>query len=160
MADPIVYATQEDLEGALSQSTVQALFDDDNNGSADSKAILAVLNRASRMVDSYLARVYVGPFPVTQTPVPEVIKVVTLEYAIAYSFERHPEYVHTYGEHYRAKSRFDRAEAMAERLCNGMMEIPDWILQPKPRNVGGIIISSGPRTIIDSFDGEENGGDF
>lgn len=160
MADPIVYATQEDLEGALSQSTVTALFDDDNNGQVDTKAIMAVLNRASRMVDSYLARVYDGPFPVPQTPVPEVIKVVTLEFAIAYSYERHPEYVHTYGEQYRSKSKFERAESMAERLCTGQLEIPDWQLQPKAKNIGGIIISDGPRTIIDGFDGTYNGGDF
>lgn len=160
MADPVLYATQEDLESALSPSTVIALFEDTNNGHVDRKAIVAVLNRASRMVDSHLARVYRGPFPVSQVPVPEIIKAVTIEYAMAFSFERHPEYVHTYGEEYRSKSKFERAESMAERLVTGQLEIPDWTLQPKGGNIGGIILSDGPRTIIDGIDGSSNGGDF
>lgn len=136
------------------------LFDDDGNGVINQTALTAVLDRASRHIDSYLARVFVGPFPVTQAPVPAAIKLATLEFAIAYSFERHPEYIHTYGEHYRAKSRYDRAVEMIEKICTSQQEIPDWALQPKGRNVGGIIVDAGPRTIIDGVDGTYNGGDF
>lgn len=155
-----LYATQTDLENALSRSTVTALFDDDGAGIPTQGALDGVLERASRRVDSYLARVYLGPFPVTQVPVPMVIRDAALEFAIAFSFERHPEYVHTYGETYRGASRYKRACDMMDRLCQGQQEIPDWTLQPKPRNVGGIINSTGPRTIIDSPDGTNNGGDF
>lgn len=155
-----LYVTQEDLENALSPPTVTALFDDAGLGVPSVGALTGVLERASRRVDSYLARVYVGPFPVTQTPVPMVIKDAALEFAIAFSFERHPEYVHTYGETYRGASRYKRACEMMDRLCQGQQEIPDWVLQPKPRNVGGIITSAGPRTIINSPDGTNNGGDF
>lgn len=160
MTEPVLYAEQTDLEYVLSPTTVRILFEDQGNGVVDQKAIKGVLNRASRMVDSYLARVYKGPFPVSQVPVPEIIKAVTLEFAVAYSFERHPEYVHTYGETFRSKSKLEGAEAMAERLCTGLQEIPDWGLSPKAMNIGGIIISDGPRTIIDGIDGEYNGGDF
>ncbi len=160
MAGPVLYAMQPDLEAALSPGTVLALYDDDNKGIVNATTIQAVLARASRMVDSYLARVYVGPFPVTQTPVPEVIKYAAVEFAVAFSFERHPEYVHTYGEQYRAGTRFKRATDMMDRLCQGQQEIPDWNLQPKPKNVGGLITSQGPRTIIDNPDGTTNGGDF
>ena len=160
MADPVLYATQQDLEWNLSPSTVQALFDDNREGQVSSEAIIGVLVRARDWVDSFLARVYLGPFPVIQTPVPGSIKNCTVEFAIAFAFERHPEYVHTYGEAYRSITRFKRACEMAERLCNGMQEIPDWILQPKPRNIGGIITYSGPRTIVDNPDGSRNGGDF
>lgn len=160
MTAPVIYASENDLRNALSPATVIALFDDENAGTAEAGALKAVLDRASRWVDSYLARVYVGPFPVTQTPVPATIKLATLEFAIAFAFERHPEYVHTYGEQYRASSRFKRGTEIMDRLCQGQQEIPDWSLQPKPRNVGGIITSEGPRTIIDSVDGTYNGGDF
>lgn len=160
MADPVLYVTIEDLEAALSRSTVVALFDDEGNGTPNEKTITATLARASRTVDSYLARVYLGPFPVTQKPVPEQIKNAALEFAISFSFERHPEYVHTYGEQYRAGSRYKRATEIMDRLCQGQQEIPDWTLQPKPRNVGGIIYAAGPRTIIDGPNGEYNGGDF
>ncbi len=154
------YASQEDLEHQLSPTTVRALFDDQNSGQAYVAAVNAVLQRASDMVDSYLARVYKGPFPVAQTPVPSAIRAATLEFAIAYSFERHPEYVHTYGEEYRSTTREKRAIAMMERIANGLQEIPDWTLQPKQLNIGGIITFSGPRTIIDNPDGTPNGGDF
>lgn len=160
MATPVLYVTRQDLESMLSPATVMSLFDDEGNGVVSEIAITAVLNRASRTVDSYLARVYTGPFPVTQTPVPEQIKNAAIEFAIAFSFERHPEYVHTYGEQYRAGSRYKRGLEMMDRLCQGQQEIPDWSLQPKPKNVGGIIYATGPRTIVDGPDGTYNGGDF
>lgn len=159
MADPVLYASQGDLEHLLSPATVRALYDD-GNGTVNQEALKGVLNRASRQVDSYLARVYKGPFPCTQVPVPELIKAVTLEFAIAYSFERHPEYVHTYGEAFRAKSKMESAREMAERCCNGLQEITDWAGQAQAGNIGGIVISEGPRTIIDGPNGEYNGGDF
>lgn len=160
MADPVLYALKKDLESILSPATVLALFDDDARGSANVEAILDTLDRASREVDSYLARVYTGPFPVTQKPVPSVIKYATLDFAVAFAFERHPEYVHTYGEVYRASSRYKRACERMDRLCQGQQEIPDWALQTKPMNVGGIIRYEGPRTIISTYDGEDRGGDF
>lgn len=156
----ILYATQEDLESALSPATVLALYDDEGSGVVNETALRNTLARASRRVDSYLARVYVGPFPVTQTPVPAEIMDAALEFSIAFSFERHPEYVHTFGEAYRAGSRYKRACEMMDRICQGQQEIPDWVLQPKPRNVGGIITFAGPRTIISDIDGRDNGGDF
>lgn len=156
----IYYATQQDLENALSPATVLALYDDGNSGSINQTALLGVLKRARGWVDSYLATQYLGPFPVPQSPVPVAIVNAALEFAISFSFERHPEYVHTYGESYRATARFDRACEMMARIVGGIQEIPDWTLQPKGRNVGGIIIQSGPLTIIDSPDGTKNGGDF
>lgn len=154
------YITQADLEGALSPATVLALFNDQDQGVVYAPALLLVLTRASAEVDSYLARNFKGPFPVPQTPVPAVIKNCAIEFAIAYSFERHPEYVHTYGEQYRGTTRYKRACEMAERLATGLQETPDWVLQPRGGNVGGIIYSAGPRTIIDGPNGESNGGDF
>lgn len=156
----MAYIDQTDLEAALSPATVLALFNDQNEGVVYTPALLAVLTRASTEVDSYLARDFKGPFPVPQTPVPAVIKNCTVEFAIAFSFERHPEYVHTYGEQFRGTTRYKRACEMAERLATGLQETPDWVLQPRGGDVGGIIFSAGPRTITDSPDGTYNGGDF
>lgn len=144
----------------LSPATVLALFDDQNTGVVHAPAMVGVLRRARGWVDSYLATQYQPPFPVPQIPVPEMIKNASLEFSISFSFERHPEYVHTYGEAYRATSRFDRACEMMTRIMSNIQEIPDWLQQSKARNVGGIITSTGPRTIIDSPDGRYNGGDF
>jgi len=156
----IVYVTQEDLEQALSPATVLALYNDLNNDSVNPTALEGVLIRATTWVDSYLATQYLGPFPVPQTPVPMMIKMAALEFAIAFSFERHPEYVLTYGESFRATARFKRACEIMERIISSQQQIPDWALQPKGKNVGGIINSTGPRTIIDGPNGENNGGDF
>lgn len=156
----MAYITKTDLENALSPETVTALYNDQEQGVVYEPALLGVLTRASSMVDSYLARVYKGPFPVTQLPVPEAVKNCCIEFAIAFSFERHPEFVHTFGEAYRSTTRFKRATEMAENLATGLQEIPDWTLSPRGGNVGGIIISVGPRTIIDGYDGSDNGGDF
>lgn len=156
----IVYATQTDLENSLSPATVLALYNDDNDSQVNAVAIEGVLVRATNWVDSYLATQYLPPFPVTQTPVPAMIVAAALEFAIAFSFERHPEYVHTYGETFRAATRFKRACEMMDRIVASQQQIPDWVLQPKGKNVGGIINSSGPRTIIDGPNGENNGGDF
>ncbi len=154
------YIDQSDLENALSPATVVQLYNDVNQDAVYAPALLGVLKRASGEVDSYLARVYVGPFPIAQSPVPEAVKNCALEFAIAFSFERHPEYVHTYGEQYRGATRYKRACEMAERLATGLQELPDWTMQPRGGNVGGIITYQGPRTIIDNIDGTENGGDF
>ena len=154
------YIAQSDLENALSPQTVAALYDDQNVGSAYAPAITAVLTRASTMVDSYLARVFQGPFPVPQLPVPQAIVDATLEFAIVMSFERHPDYVRTFGEEQRSGSRWKRAIDLMERICDGLQEIPDWNLQPKAGNIGGVIYSAGPRTIVDNTDGTSNTGDF
>lgn len=156
----MAYITKADLEAALSPATVLALFNDEDQGTVYMPALLTLLQRASNEVDSYLARSFKGPFPVAQSPVPAIIKNCTIEFAIAFSFERHPEYVHTFGEQYRGSTRYARACAMAERLATGLQETPDWVLYPKGTNVGGIIVNSGPRTIVDSPDGTYNGGDF
>jgi phage gp36-like protein len=156
----MAYITQTDLESALSPATVIALFNDQDQGVVYVTALEGVLERASAEVDAYLARVYRGPFPIAQTPVPAVVKNCTLEFAIAFSFERHPEYVHTFGEQYRGTTRYKRACEMAERLATGLQEIPDWTLSPRGGNVGGIVYTQGPRTIIDNPDGTTNNGDF
>lgn len=157
------YLTQNDLENAITPQTVLGLFDD-GTGTVNAPAVIDVCNRASAMVDSYLARVYKGPFPVVQTPYPEMIKVAALDFAIAYSFERRPDYVRTFGENPRAE-RWKRGLDMLERIADGLQELADFQAQPKQQTLGGIIYEHGPnnpanRTIIDGSDGTYNGGDF
>lgn len=153
------YLNQTDLENAINVQTVLAIFDDAGTGTINQVALTDCLSRASAMVDSYLARVYRGPFPITQTPFPAMIKIAAIDFAVAYAFERHPEYVRSYGEEKR-QERWARARDMMERICDGLQEMPDYTAQPKQANLGGIVYSAGPRTIIDNFDGTANGGDF
>lgn len=154
------YATREDLEAAISAGTVAALFNNVQTNAVDTAALLKVLTRASARVDGWLATVFLGPFPVEQTPVPAIIVDAALEFAIAFSFMRHPEYVQTYGEEYRAQTRLASANEMMERITSGEIRLPDWVLQPKGQNVGGYVVDGGHRIISTDPDGTENSGDF
>jgi hypothetical protein len=155
----MTYIVQADLENALSPSTILAIFEDQNTGAVNTTALNDICARATARVDSWIAAVYDGPFPITQSPVPAMCKELALEYGVAFCFERHPEYVRTFGELPRAE-RWKRADELGLRLQKAVQRMPDYTAQPKPRNVGGIVYDSGPRTIVDSADGTRNGGDF
>jgi hypothetical protein len=153
------YIAQSDLENATSPQTVLACFDD-GSGQINQNALNSVLARACGQVDSYLARVFKPPFPVVQAPAPQMIQTAATDFAVAYMFERHPEYVKTYSE--KRAELWKRASAMMERICDGLQELPDYTAQPKQRNIGGPIYTPAyePRTIIDARDGTYQGGDF
>jgi Protein of unknown function (DUF1320) len=156
----VAYIAQADLENALSPQTILAIFQDDLTVGTPSAAAMAdVCARASAMVDSWLAPVYTGPFPIVQSPVPAMCKELALHYAVAFSFERHPDYVRTFGEAPRAE-RWRRADEMGARLQAAVLRIPDYVADPVPANVGGLVYDTGPRTILDAADGTSHGGDF
>jgi phage gp36-like protein len=154
-----LYIAQTDLESALSPQTVLALFDDTNTGVVSSVALAAVLTRACANVDSFLARTFTGPFPIQGTP-PALVVEAAIEFAKAFAFERHPDYVRTFGQNYNAASQYERALALMERVADALQQLPDWAANIKPKNVGAIVYSAGPRMIVDSPDGTSNGGDF
>lgn len=149
--------TQADLENALSPQTVLALFDDNNDGTADPAPIAAVCARATARADSWLAGVYDGPFPLTGT-LPAMYTELALEYAVAFSFERHPEYVRSFGEVPRAE-RWKRADEMGMRLQAAVLRMPDHS-QKVPANVGTPAYDGASRIYVDSVDGTKNSGDF
>lgn len=160
MAVVAPYASRDDLEAAISAETVAALFNSVATNSVNTAALQKVLVRASARVDSWLATVFLGPFPIAQVPVPAIIVDAALEYVIAFSFMRHPEYVQTYGEEYRAETRLASADTMMQRITSGIERIPDWTLQQKGQNVGGFLVDGGHRIISTDPDGTENSGDF
>jgi hypothetical protein len=147
------YIDSVDLEHALSPTTVAAIFDDDGDGVADPAPIAAVIDRAEAMVDSFV---------VTEQPVPvrgrdRLLRHAALEFAIAFSFERHPEYVRTFGEAERA-NRWQRGIELMERIANAVQMLPD--VKRKPANVGGIVYDRARRVVVDDADGTANAGDF
>jgi hypothetical protein len=160
------YITIQDLVNALSPSTVLALFDDQNINIINDPPLVAVVEsviaRAEAEVNSYLARAYPKlKLPVTQAPQSQMLKQAALAFAVPFSFQRHPEYVKTYGDDPRGGMiALKRADEFMERLCTGKQFLNDVPAEPKPSIVGGIVYSPGPRTTIDSPDGTYNGGDF
>lgn len=154
----MAYITQAELEGAVGAERLITLLDDDNDGVVDSSSLDAVIARASALTDAWVAPVYTGPFPITQTPVPAMIRELTIQYSEAMLFERKPEVGRTTTD--ESRGRWTRADAMGERLQAAVLRITDYAAQAKPSNVGGIVTDGGQRIITTSADGTSNRGDF
>jgi phage gp36-like protein len=157
----MAYITQAELQYALSSTSFIAIFDQDNDGVADEAVVDAVIGRASAMTDAWIAPVYRGPFPITQVPVPAMIRELTIQYCLAIAYERRPDYTRTLeGGSSHDEDRWKRADAMGMRLQTAVLRIPDYVAQPAPANVGGIVVSGGSRVFIADANGTENRGDF
>ncbi len=151
----MAYIQQSDLEALLSAPVVLAIYDDQNTGAVNQAVLNEILQLASSRVDSYLATVYAGPFPITQFPIPTMIKDAALAWARAFSFERHSEYVRQHG-----KTPRKEAEDLCTRLTEAREYLTDYLAQPQPSNTGGIVLNNGPRMLVDGIDGTYNSGDF
>lgn len=157
------FNSQTDLQNALNKTTFVEMFDDDNNGFVETgnPAVTLVLQRAHAEVMSYMARIY-GVMPVEPPGnAPMLLKSAELDYAVALSYERHPEYVRTFGEEKRAE-RWARGEKKMAQISLALQVIAptDNPPEPQPRNVGGIVTNSGPRMTVDGIDGISRSGDF
>ena len=86
----MAYATTTDLTNRLSASVVRRIYDDNNDGTADTDPLTLLLAHASSKVDSYLAPL--GVLPLT-APYPTEVVRLTLEVAVAFGAQRHPEAV-------------------------------------------------------------------
>ncbi len=148
------YIEQVNLERALSPKTVLAIFDDaPAKGRVNQEALAEVIERAEAEVDSWLVGIYTQPIA---APFDRLLKHAALDYAVAFSFERHPEYVRTFGEDQRAQ-RWKRANDRMMRIRDGLQRLPD---QPRaataPKNSGALIYDKSARVMIDNADGREN----
>lgn len=148
------YIEQINLERALSPATVLAIFDDDPpTGRVNQEAIAEIIERAEAEVDSWLVGIYDLPIP---APYDRLLKVAAIDFAVAFSFERHPEYVKTFGEEKRAE-RWKRGSDRMMRIRDGLQRLPD---QPSPdtapKNSGAVVYDHGDRTMVDNSDGTVN----
>ncbi len=156
-----MFITADDLKNALGPSTFLTIFDDLSTGSVPAAPVDLIIKRAHAEVMSYLPRVYDTMPAELPAPVPAILMSAELDYAVAFSFERHPEYVRTFGEQKRLE-RWNRAEKKMERIASAIQEIApnDSPPEGKPRTSGGIVYDNARRMLIDSPDGTFNGGDF
>ena len=86
---------------------------------------------------------------------PELIRMSSMLWGKALAFERHPEYVKTFGDGPRKA-----AEAFLDRLIAARSYLADALSMTKPNNVGGVVYNRGPRMTLDNTDGTPNSGDF
>jgi hypothetical protein len=154
----MAYITQAEFMFAISPAMVLAIFDDNSDGVIDAATVDSYIGRGSSMADAWIAPVYTGPFPITQTPVPAMIRELTLLYTLAYTYERHPEYSRIADR--GVADMLKRADEMGERLQSAVLRISDYAAQPKPANVGGIVRDDAQRVIVTSANGTSNRGDF
>lgn len=155
--------TADNLADALNPTTFMAIFDDSNTGDlATVKAsapVTLTLKRAHAKCIAWLGDTYATIPDGADSQIPGLLVDAELDYAQALAWQRHPEYVRTFGESERLNA-FKRAEATMQKVQEATLRIVDSSAQAKPQNVGAIIVSGVPRTIIDNEDGTRNGGDF
>jgi phage gp36-like protein len=133
------YVTQTDLQYRIGTQAVAALFSD-GDGNVDTDSLGAVLQAASDWVDSVLSVEYTGPFPLTQSPLPAMVKEAALLFAIAFSYDRKPEYARQLGDGGRPNYR-----KIADDLCNeikkNIKRLVGYTAEPDPANVGGEVLT-------------------
>lgn len=157
--------TAADLKLALTPRVYEQVFDDDMDGTVadDEQQVTLVIERAHAEVLSYLPRAWGDGAGSIPTDVPPLLKSAELDYAVALSLERHPEYVRSVGEDARER-RWARAERKMERIVEGaqvVVENAPPAAAAAPILQGGIIYNPNPRrTIVDGSDDTFNGGDF
>ena len=146
-----------DIQAALSPATVVQCFNDNRDGVPDAVAVLAVCKRATAQALSWI----VGHYTLgTAVDTDDLVRAAALDYAIAYTFERHPEYVRTFGEGPRAE-RWTRAEDTMGRIKAGIQRpVSVEISQGPSKTVGGVIRDDGVRMFVPGPDGSRNNGDF
>lgn len=158
------YNTPAELRAAMSPATYMSIYDDDQSGSIvtvdASTAVALTLARAHSKVVSWLGHTYTKIPLVTDTDVPFLLKDAELNYAIALSYDRHPEYIRAYGADPQRKGAYDQAELTMTRVQEAILRFVDAPSMPLPVNVGCLIYDTGPHTVTDSLDGTHNGGDL
>jgi hypothetical protein len=154
----MAYVTHAEVQAAMSPQTFIGVFDDDLDGEADDVPIDEMIERASSRTDGWLAAIYNGPWPITQTPVPGLVRELTLQYVLAMAYERRPDFARQLGGD--DKDRWARADELGKRLEAAVLRITDLEGQAKPANVGGVVVDNASRIIVDDPDGTSNSGDF
>lgn len=157
-----IWLAQLDLENAATPAMVTAIYDDGNTGALNTAAIAADIDRGEQEVLSWLGDEY-GPPPftgaiLTQLSADPFLKYAALDYALAYMFDRHPEYPQGATDAKERSWRFQRADQRMQRVLSGRQR-PTTMTTP-PANVGGVVVDNAPRIISDSPDGTYNGGDL
>lgn len=154
-----IWLSQTDLEGAMSVATVAAIFDDQNTGTLNTAAMNAVIDRGEQEVLSWLVDEFGPTLPTSaQLATDNFLKYAALEYAVAFAFDRHPEYVRANGK--ERGDRFTRADARMQRILDGRQRPPELQATKAPANVGGVSVDNAARVYVDDSQGNVNAGDY
>ena len=147
------YFDQTDMIAFIGEANMLAVCDDGNSGSIDPVKFNKMGKIACGKVDSVIALNYPGPFPITQVPVPALVVELAMTWMKALLYESDDIYVRQYGSGPR-----EEALALSSQLTEAKSLLTDWLVSPKPGNVGGNTYNRGARMTIDNVDGSSNEG--
>lgn len=134
----VVLITQTQLEARLSSNVVAQIYDDNNDGTADTNPITQLLSDASAYVLSWVAPAYGDPASFESSPFASELIRAALDAAVWMAAARHPEYVRRDWEKLKASNRQDMLDLRTQMRSMG--ESP-----PDPAlTVGGISVSDDP----------------
>jgi len=105
------YVSREDLENALGAELVRSIYDDDQDGSPQEGAVIACCAWASSAVDTFF-RSLQEEIVLPLVTVPDEVRFIALEFAIAYTMRRRPELATTLG----SKSWTDYRDSAVEQM--------------------------------------------
>lgn len=86
----MAYASAADLAFAIPAETIRQIFDDNGDGDPDDDTVAYFLGVAESFVNTYLEQLYAIPLA---DPVPNIVRHLTIEVAVAFAYRRHPEFV-------------------------------------------------------------------
>ena len=152
------YVDQADLERALSKSAVAYIYTDPGSSVINVQAINLNIERSEAEVDSWMLPEIDSKSP-TFNQRDRLVRGCALDFLICFSYERHPEYVKTFGDDPRTMARWVRASQRMERIQAATQRLPDQG-STKPANVGGRFLDDSIRTCSTSIDGRRNGDGF
>lgn len=154
-----------ELRLALTSTTFMAIFDD---GKSKDPAVVEVSDQVSLILElswaqcsSFLPPIYQSDPAELPDRVSTLLKLAQLTFGRALSYQRHPEYVKTFGAEPGGKL-WTIAENIMKNIQAGVQRIPpkDAPPDPTPYNVAGPVADDGKRMIVTSPDGTDNMGDW
>jgi hypothetical protein len=158
-----IWLCRQDLVDATSSSTVIACLDDIGDGEPDPRASRSLIARAEGEVLSYLVGEYGTP-PLPASVIADLkpdplLAGVALKFAVAFMFDKHPEYVRAKKQEDVAKRLKDAQDEMV-RILQARQRPPT--VPEKPANVGGAYNDGANRLYTDDPDGPPGGnaGDY
>jgi len=152
----MAYWTQTDLENRLSAEVVRQVFDDDNNGTADTGPLAQLQQDCDSFVEGYLRGIY--DLPTVRANPPNQVKRLSLDYAVAQCAKRRPGYIK---RDWKQLEEVARAELTDIR--NGKVRL-DVVNAPEPAaNQGAVAWDGSVNTssaLVPVFNGPGTMGDF
>lgn len=144
-----MYITLSDLEDRITQAVVTQILDDNVDGTPDENPLLRVIADSESYVEGFLRGNYdLTVIRALGTSAPNEVKRLCLDVAVAYLYDRHPEYIRADGMKLMESARRDLLE-----LRKGITRL-DVVGSPEPAaNQGGVVRSGDPDEIapVDKF---------